>query len=128
MPPGGTTQGVGGFADLKEFQDWFKKPSEQILEHGREHMDDEAREIISKLHKLLRPYLLRRLKADVEKQMPAKYEHVEFCRLSKRQRELYDGFLSRGETRETLAGGNYLSIINCLMQLRKVLQPPRLVC
>lgn len=126
MPPDGTTQGVGGFADLKEFQDWFKKPSEQILEHGREHMDDEAREIISKLHKLLRPYLLRRLKADVEKQMPAKYEHVEFCRLSKRQRELYDGFLSRGDTRETLAGGNYLSIINCLMQLRKVCNHPDL--
>ncbi|KUJ22445.1 uncharacterized protein LY89DRAFT_607028 [Mollisia scopiformis] len=126
MPPDGTTQGVGGFADLKEFQDWFKKPSEQILEHGREHMDDEAREIISKLHRLLRPYLLRRLKADVEKQMPAKYEHVEFCRLSKRQRELYDGFLSRGDTRETLAGGNYLSIINCLMQLRKVCNHPDL--
>ncbi|KAH6709224.1 SNF2 family N-terminal domain-containing protein [Leptodontidium sp. MPI-SDFR-AT-0119] len=126
MPSDGTGQGVGGFADLKEFQDWFKKPSEQILEHGREQMDDESKGIITKLHKLLRPYLLRRLKADVEKQMPAKYEHVEFCRLSKRQRELYDGFLSRGDTRDTLAGGNYLSIINCLMQLRKVCNHPDL--
>ncbi|KAK2628265.1 hypothetical protein QTJ16_002911 [Diplocarpon rosae] len=126
MPSDGTGQGVAGFADLKEFQDWFKKPSEQILEHGREQMDDESKAIISKLHRLLRPYLLRRLKADVEKQMPAKYEHVEFCRLSKRQRELYDGFLSRGDTRDTLAGGNYLSIINCLMQLRKVCNHPDL--
>ncbi|PVH85858.1 hypothetical protein DL98DRAFT_451294 [Cadophora sp. DSE1049] len=126
MPSDGTGQGVGGFADLKEFQDWFKKPSEQILEHGREQMDDESKGIITKLHRLLRPYLLRRLKADVEKQMPAKYEHVEFCRLSKRQRELYDGFLSRGDTRDTLAGGNYLSIINCLMQLRKVCNHPDL--
>ncbi|KAI9053366.1 hypothetical protein LZ554_002325 [Drepanopeziza brunnea f. sp. 'monogermtubi'] len=126
MPSDGSGQGVAGFADLKEFQDWFKKPSEQILEHGREQMDDESKAIISKLHRLLRPYLLRRLKADVEKQMPAKYEHVEFCRLSKRQRELYDGFLSRGDTRDTLAGGNYLSIINCLMQLRKVCNHPDL--
>ncbi|KAK0119197.1 swr1 complex component [Cadophora gregata] len=126
MPSDGTGQGVGGFADLKEFQDWFKKPSEQILEHGREQMDDESKGIITKLHRLLRPYLLRRLKADVEKQMPAKYEHVEFCRLSKRQRELYDGFLSRGDTRDTLSGGNYLSIINCLMQLRKVCNHPDL--
>lgn len=126
MPSDGTEQGVGGFANLKEFQDWFKKPSEQILEHGRETMDDEARAIIAKLHKVLRPYLLRRLKADVEKQMPAKYEHVEFCRLSKRQRELYDGFLNRGDTRDTLASGNYLSIINCLMQLRKVCNHPDL--
>lgn len=118
--------GVGGFADLKEFHDWFARPESQILEHGREQMDDEARAIISKLHKVLRPYLLRRLKADVEKQMPAKIEHVEFCRLSKRQRELYDGFLARSETRETLSSGNYLSIINCLMQLRKVCNHPDL--
>ncbi|KAF5021932.1 hypothetical protein F66182_6035 [Fusarium sp. NRRL 66182] len=118
--------GVGGFADLQEFHDWFQKPESQILESGREQMDDEARAIISKLHKVLRPYLLRRLKADVEKQMPAKYEHVEFCRLSKRQRELYDGFLSRTDTKETLNSGNYLSIINCLMQLRKVCNHPDL--
>lgn len=126
MPSDGTEPGVGGFANLKEFQDWFKKPSEQILEHGRDQMDDESKAIISKLHKVLRPYLLRRLKADVEKQMPAKYEHVEFCRLSKRQRELYDSFLSRDDTRGTLASGNYLSIINCLMQLRKVCNHPDL--
>lgn len=118
--------GVGGFADLQEFQDWFHKPESQILESGRDQMDDEARAIISKLHKVLRPYLLRRLKADVEKQMPGKYEHVEFCRLSKRQRELYDGFLSRSDTKETLSSGNYLSIINCLMQLRKVCNHPDL--
>jgi helicase SWR1 len=119
-------QGVSGFASLQEFHDWFKKPSDQILEHGREKMDDEARNIISKLHRVLRPHLLRRLKADVEKQMPAKYEHVEYCRLSKRQRELYDGFLNRDDTRGTLASGNYLSIINCLMQLRKVCNHPDL--
>ncbi|KAF7542264.1 hypothetical protein G7Z17_g11724 [Cylindrodendrum hubeiense] len=118
--------GVGGFADLQEFHDWFHKPESQILESGREQMDDEARAIISKLHKVLRPYLLRRLKADVEKQMPGKYEHVEFCRLSKRQRELYDGFLGRNDTKATLASGNYLSIINCLMQLRKVCNHPDL--
>ncbi|KAM0258598.1 hypothetical protein ACHAQJ_003769 [Trichoderma viride] len=118
--------GVGGFADLQEFHDWFRKPESQILENGRDQMDDEAKAIIGKLHKVLRPYLLRRLKADVEKQMPAKYEHVEFCRLSKRQRELYDGFLARNDTRNTLASGNYLSIINCLMQLRKVCNHPDL--
>lgn len=118
--------GVGGFADLAEFQDWFHKPESQILESGREQMDDEARAIISKLHKVLRPYLLRRLKADVEKQMPAKYEHLELCRLSRRQRELYDGFLARTDTREALASGNYISVINCLMQLRKVCNHPDL--
>lgn len=126
MPSETAEGGIGGFADLKEFSEWFRRPVEQILEHGRETMDDEARAIVAKLHKVLRPYLLRRLKADVEKQMPAKHEHVVYCRLSKRQRYLYDGFMSLAQTRETLKSGNYLSIINCLMQLRKVCNHPDL--
>jgi helicase SWR1 len=126
MPSDEDGAGVEGFADLRNFSEWFRRPVEQILEHGRETMDDEAKQIVTKLHTVLRPYLLRRLKADVEKQMPAKYEHVISCRLSKRQRYLYDGFMSRAQTKETLASGNYLSIINCLMQLRKVCNHPDL--
>ena len=63
---------------------------------------------------------------DVEKQMPGKFEHIVYCRLSKRQRFLYDDFMSRAKTKETLASGNFLSIINCLMQLRKVCNHPDL--
>ncbi|GMF79649.1 unnamed protein product [Aspergillus oryzae] len=126
MPSDGDETGIEGFADLRNFSEWFRRPVEQILEHGRETMDDEAKQVVTKLHTVLRPYILRRLKADVEKQMPAKYEHVIYCRLSKRQRFLYDGFMSRAQTKETLASGNYLSIINCLMQLRKVCNHPDL--
>lgn len=114
------------FAGLREWSEWFKKPVESILEHGKQVLDQEDQEQVQKLHKVIRPFLLRRLKADVEKQMPLKYEHVEMCRLSKRQRQLYDGFMSRAQTRETLASGNYLSIINALMQLRKVCNHPDL--
>ncbi|EKV11389.1 Helicase swr1 [Penicillium digitatum] len=126
MPSDGTNGGVDGFADLKDFSEWFRRPVEQILEHGRETMDEEAKGVVTKLHTVLRPYLLRRLKADVEKQMPGKYEHVVYCRLSKRQRYLYDGFMSMAQTKETLASGNFLSIIHCLMQLRKVCNHPDL--
>ncbi|KAK0093865.1 hypothetical protein PV326_012451 [Microctonus aethiopoides] len=75
---------------------------------------------------VLRPFLLRRLKIEVEKQLPKKYEHVIMCRLSKRQRYLYDDFMSRAKTKETLASGNLLSVINVLMQLRKVCNHPNL--
>ena len=126
MPSDSTETGIAGFTGLQDFTSWFKKPVDQILEQGRETMDDEARELVHKLHDVLRPFLLRRLKADVEKQMPGKYEHVVYCKLSKRQRYLYDGFMSRTQTKETLARGNYLSIINCLMQLRKVCNHPDL--
>ena len=126
MPSDNSGAGIAGFTNLEDFTRWFKKPTEQILEQGRKALDDEARLAVHKLHDILRPYLLRRLKADVEKQMPAKHEHVVYCRLSKRQRYLYDGFMSRAQTRETLASGNTFSIMNALMQLRKVCNHPDL--
>lgn len=124
MPAG--FAGEGRIAGLEEFTMALKNPTSQILEQGRQQLDAEAQRIVKKLHEVLRPYLLRRLKADVEKQMPAKYEHVVYCKLSKRQRQLYDGFMGRASTKEILASGNYMSIINCLMSLRKVCNHPDL--
>lgn len=117
-----------GFADLMDFQQWFGRPVDKIIQAGGDVVsgDQETKETVTKLHQVLRPYLLRRLKQDVEKEMPGKYEHIVYCRLSKRQRLLYDDFMSRAQTRETLASGNFLSIINCLMQLRKVCNHPDL--
>lgn len=83
-------------------------------------------ELIDRLHKILRPFLLRRVKSDVEKQLPKKFEHILSCRLSKRQRFLYEEFMSLTKTKETLASGNFLSVINILMQLRKVCNHPNL--
>lgn len=77
-------------------------------------------DIISRLHGIMRPFLLRRLKKDVAKQLPPKYEHVVMCKLSKRQALLYEEFMSRSSTRSLLSGGNYLGMMNILMQLRKV--------
>lgn len=115
-----------GFFSLDDFNKHFKRAESQVLESGREAMNAQSREMITNLHQILRPHLLRRLKADVEKQMPGKYEHVVYCRLSKRQRYLYDGFMSRAQTRETLASSNTFSIMNALMQLRKVCNHPDL--
>ncbi|KAI9659846.1 MAG: swr1 complex component [Bathelium mastoideum] len=120
------TPGGAGMSTLDEFSRNFKLPAEQIFDKGLSVLDSRAKEVIGKLHHMLRPYLLRRLKCEVEKQMPAKYEHVVYCRLSKRQRQLYDGFMSRADTKQTLASGNYMSIINCLMSLRKVCNHPDL--
>ncbi|KAF9581077.1 swr1 complex component, partial [Lunasporangiospora selenospora] len=125
MPNGVSQMMPVGFANQKEFQEWFSHPVDRMIE-GNEEKDEDSKAAIARLHTVLRPYLLRRLKADVETQMPAKYEHIVYCRLSKRQRFLYDDFMSRAKTRETLASGNFLSIINCLMQLRKVCNHPDL--
>ena len=123
MPP--DSPELQGFGDMVQFTNWFRNPVDQIME-GKEVIDQEGKNDVARLHRILRPHLLRRLKADVEKQMPGKTEYVLYCKLSKRQRYLYDGFMSRAQTRETLATGNFLKIINCLMQLRKVCNHPDL--
>ncbi|CAH0554969.1 unnamed protein product [Brassicogethes aeneus] len=110
------------FQSHREFKEWFSNPVTGMIEGNSEYNES----IIKRLHKVLRPFLLRRLKCEVEKQMPKKYEHVVMCRLSKRQRFLYDDYMSRAKTRETLASGNLLSVINVLMQLRKVCNHPNL--
>ncbi|XP_066144904.1 helicase domino isoform X1 [Euwallacea fornicatus] len=110
------------FQSHREFKEWFSNPVTGMIEGNSEYNDS----IIKRLHKVLRPFLLRRLKSEVEKQMPKKYEHVVMCRLSKRQRFLYDDYMSKAKTRETLASGNLLSVINVLMQLRKVCNHPNL--
>ncbi|XP_014224907.1 helicase domino isoform X1 [Trichogramma pretiosum] len=110
------------FQSHREFKEWFSNPVSGMIEGNNEYNEN----IIRRLHKVLRPFLLRRLKCEVEKQLPKKYEHVVMCRLSKRQRYLYDDFMSRAKTKETLASGNLLSVINVLMQLRKVCNHPNL--
>ncbi|KAF9228453.1 hypothetical protein BS17DRAFT_339377 [Gyrodon lividus] len=113
------------FANLKEFGEWFSNPLEKAIEMGTA-LDDENLQRVSKLHTVLRPYLLRRLKRDVEKELPSKYEHLVLCPLSKRQRFLYDEFMSRAHTRDALQSGVYQKIANILMQLRKVCNHPDL--
>ncbi|KAI0300426.1 SNF2 family N-terminal domain-containing protein [Multifurca ochricompacta] len=113
------------FADRKEFAEWFANPLEQAVEMGTT-LDDETQKRVAKLHTVLRPYLLRRLKRDVEKELPRKFEHPVLCPLSKRQRFLYDEFMSRAQTRSDLASGVYQKIANILMQLRKVCNHPDL--
>ena len=45
--------------------------------------------IIRRLHKVLRPFLLRRLKKEVESQLPEKTEYVIKCDMSALQRVVY---------------------------------------
>jgi SNF2 family DNA or RNA helicase len=77
--------------------------------------------VLTRLHSILRPFLLRRLKKDVEKQLPDKVEHVLYCPLSRRQQYLYDEFLEKRSNPD-----DNLGIMNVLMYLRKVCNHPDL--
>ncbi|CAF4789948.1 unnamed protein product [Rotaria sp. Silwood1] len=111
------------FSSHEEFRQWFSNPLTEIIEQGQIQTNDL---LIKRLHKILRPFILRRLKIDVEKQMPKKFEHIIICHLSKRQRQLYEDFIQCKTTYDIIQQGNYMSVINILMQLRKVCNHPDL--
>lgn len=83
--------------------------------------------IIKKLHSILRPLILRRLKKDVEKQLPKKSEEIIECSLSRRQKYLYDQFIMRTTNKNTKNGTNLVQSLNVLMQLRKICNHPDLI-
>ena len=57
---------------------------------------EESLLIIRRLHKVLRPFLLRRLKKEVESQLPEKVEYVIKCDMSVLQRQMYMHMHKRG--------------------------------
>ena len=74
-----------------------------IIDSGSDRQQQQQQDaLVARLHAVLRPFLLRRLKKDVEQQLPRKVEHIVPCRLSKRQRHLYEEFISRADTRYSL--------------------------
>jgi ATP-dependent DNA helicase len=66
-------------------------------------------QIIHSLHAILKPFLLRRLKADVEANLPPKKEYVLYAPLSVRQRELYDSIVGGG-LRAFLMGDKFTDV------------------
>uniref|UniRef100_A0A8C5QJ60 E1A binding protein p400 n=1 Tax=Leptobrachium leishanense TaxID=445787 RepID=A0A8C5QJ60_9ANUR len=79
------------------------------------------------LHRVIRPFVLRRSKREVEKQLTKKYEHVLKCRLSNRQKALYEDVILQPGTQEALKGGHFVSVLHVLVQLQKICNHPELV-
>lgn len=82
------------FDKLESFESWFdfsalkeKDGFEQILNEERK------KSLVTSLHAILKPFLLRRVKADVEHGMPQKREYILYAPLSTEQRELYQAIL-----------------------------------
>ncbi|CAJ0750727.1 9502_t:CDS:10 [Entrophospora sp. SA101] len=56
---------------------------------------EQQNEVVSNLHRILKPFLLRRLKSDVEYALPKKKEFLLYAPLTRQQKEVYDAILSR---------------------------------
>jgi SNF2 family DNA or RNA helicase len=82
------------FRSRKQFSYWFANPMNNIIEGSGNQNDG----VVSRLHGIIRPFVLRRLKKDVEAQLPGKFEHVVKCQLSRRQVRLPLGRVYRFAT------------------------------
>uniref|UniRef100_A0A8C3G7F9 Chromodomain helicase DNA binding protein 3 n=1 Tax=Cyclopterus lumpus TaxID=8103 RepID=A0A8C3G7F9_CYCLU len=92
-----------------------------------EFADISKEDQIKKLHDLLGPHMLRRLKADVFKNMPSKTELIVRVELSPMQKKYYKLILTKNfEALNSKGGGNQVSLLNIMMDLKKCCNHPYL--
>jgi SNF2 family DNA or RNA helicase len=85
------------------------------------------------LRKLLYPFILRRTKEQVAKDLPEKSEMILFCEMSKEQRSIYDAY--RNDYRDKILGvvetqglpKSQLTILQGLMKLRQICDSPAIM-
>ncbi len=85
------------------------------------------------LRKLLYPFILRRTKEQVAKDLPEKTETILFCEMEKEQRLIYDAY--RNSYREKILGTideqgidkSQLTILQGLMKLRQICDSPSIL-
>ena len=109
------------FNSSKTFEDWFNTPFASTGEKI-ELNEEETLLIIRRLHKVLRPFLLRRLKKDVEAELPDKVERIIKCPMSALQQRLYATVTQRNLTSSN--HGMIRRFNNIVMQLRKICNHP----
>ncbi|MBC2899457.1 hypothetical protein CFC21_112293 [Triticum aestivum] len=102
------------FSSAETFDEWF-----QISGENDQH------EVVQQLHKVLRPFLLRRLKSDVEKGLPPKKETILKVGMSEMQKQYYRALLQK-DLEVINAGGERKRLLNIAMQLRKCCNHPYL--
>ncbi|KAJ3191954.1 ATP-dependent DNA helicase Snf21, partial [Dinochytrium kinnereticum] len=80
------------FNSIKSFDEWFSSPfsatGSAVGQASTDLTEEERLLMIKGLHKALRPFLLRRLKKDVESELPDKVETLIKCPMSALQRKV----------------------------------------
>ncbi|KAI9714626.1 MAG: hypothetical protein M1828_001163 [Chrysothrix sp. TS-e1954] len=105
------------FGDSDAFDQWF----------SGQNQDQDT--VIQQLHRVLRPFLLRRVKSDVEKSLLPKKETNVYVGMSQMQVKWYQKILEKDIDAVNGAGGKKESktrLLNIVMQLRKCCNHPYL--
>ena len=107
------------FGSSDDFDSWFK-----FDDSDTEEMEGA---VVKKLHTILRPFLLRRLKNDVEDTLLPKIETKLYIGMSEMQKYWYKQILTKDATTlNQLGGAGKVKLLNILMQLRKCCNHPYL--
>jgi ATP-dependent helicase STH1/SNF2 len=135
------------FNSVETFDQWFSRPFSQFgtssagkdatqESEAEQFLSNEERMlIIHRLHELLRPFMLRRVKSEVLDQLPEKVEKVLRCELSSWQKELYKQISVKAvESNQAFFSDSFVQqaqtpsrgLNNIVMQLRKVCNHPML--
>ncbi|KAJ3281646.1 putative DNA helicase ino80 [Borealophlyctis nickersoniae] len=117
------------FDSHQEFSEWFSRDIESHAENKGTLNEHQLR----RLHMILKPFMLRRVKKDVELELSDKVEREISCSLTGRQKKLYAGLkqkLSLKDLMENVRGlsddDRVDSLMNIVMQFRKVCSHPEL--
>ncbi|GIL57047.1 hypothetical protein Vafri_12312 [Volvox africanus] len=103
---------------------------------GREEQQDKSQQqlatatMVSRLHAILKPFVLRRVKTDVNIGIPPKQEVVLYAEMTEVQKKLTLALANRSLEEELAKEGGSLrnfSLNNLLMQMRKVCNHPDLI-
>ncbi|CAA6657592.1 unnamed protein product [Spirodela intermedia] len=77
------------FSSHQEFESWFDLSGKYSSDTHKEESEEKRRiEMVSKLHSILRPFLLRRMKADVEQLLPRKKEIILYANMTDHQKKI----------------------------------------
>ncbi|GAA5863719.1 hypothetical protein JCM3774_001226 [Rhodotorula dairenensis] len=118
------------FGSVKSFDEWFNAPFANTGGQDKiELNEEESLLVIRRLHKVLRPFLLRRLKKDVESDLPDKVERVIKCKMSSLQVKLTKqikehGMIFTDGPTDTKKATGIRGLQNQIMQLRKICNHP----
>jgi non-specific serine/threonine protein kinase len=90
-------------------------------------------ETIEQLRTRVKPFILRRTKAEVAKDLPPKIENVQYCALAEEQAELYGALAAKlkeqvmSDVDEKGMAKSQMSILDALLKLRQICCHPRLL-
>lgn len=115
------------FDSHEQFQEWF---SRDIEAHSQEK-GELNQEQLKRLHKILKPFMLRRVKKDVENEIGPKVEYEILCSMTERQKTLYNSIKEKLSNLSDLFTSvdskvKVENLMNLVMQFRKVCNHPEI--